>query len=123
MITNHRTVEFLGSSSAQNATIINKGSSTVVKTEFEGLSTRRQRPPDRRSPAPRSTSPSATVPANNGKITAGSIEGGGAFKLGDNELTVGSNNRTTAVSGVISDGGGGGGPAAHWSRWGRARSS
>lgn len=42
-------------------------------------------------------------PANDGRISAGSIAGAGNFLLGDNELTVGGNNQTTTVSGIISD--------------------
>ena len=37
-------------------------------------------------------------------ITAGSIEGAGTYYLGDRQLTVGGNNLSTTVSGVISDG-------------------
>ena len=44
-----------------------------------------------------------------GGTTAGSIAGGGTYFLGANALTVGSNNLSTAVGGVISDGGIGGG--------------
>ncbi len=40
--------------------------------------------------------------------SAGSIEGAGNFILGSKSLTVGGNNLSTAVSGVISDGGAGG---------------
>jgi hypothetical protein len=40
-----------------------------------------------------------------GGMTAGSIAGGGNFFLGGNALTVGSNNLSTIVSGVFSDGG------------------
>jgi len=39
------------------------------------------------------------------RISAGSIEGDGIFYLGGNELTVGSNNLSTTVTGTISDGG------------------
>ena len=42
-----------------------------------------------------------------GGMTAGSIEGGGTFQLGSKQLTVGSNNLSTTVSGVIADTGGG----------------
>src|SRR5262249_3453557 len=42
-----------------------------------------------------------------GGMTAGSIEGGGIFQLGSKQLTVGSNNLSTTVSGVIADTGGG----------------
>jgi autotransporter-associated beta strand protein len=44
-----------------------------------------------------------------GGTTAGSIAGAGSYFLGANALTVGSNNLSTAVSGVIADGGTGGG--------------
>jgi autotransporter-associated beta strand protein len=39
--------------------------------------------------------------AGNHQITAGSIAGAGTYKLGANELTVGSNNLSTTVSGAI----------------------
>jgi len=45
-------------------------------------------------------------------ITVGSIEGAGHFRLGDNKLYVGSNNRSTKVSGAIDDGGSNGGSGA-----------
>ena len=41
--------------------------------------------------------------------TAGSIEGAGAFRLGSKQLSVGGNNLSTTVSGVIADGGRNGG--------------
>jgi outer membrane autotransporter protein len=45
-------------------------------------------------------------PGGDGKVSAGSIAGAGAYILGANELTVGSNNLSTEVSGVISGTGG-----------------
>ncbi|MBV8321718.1 MAG: autotransporter domain-containing protein [Hyphomicrobiales bacterium] len=42
-------------------------------------------------------------PANDGNISAGSIAGAGNYYLGSNQLTVGGNNLSTTVSGVISD--------------------
>jgi autotransporter-associated beta strand protein len=42
--------------------------------------------------------------AGDGKITAGSIAGGGDYYLGGNQLTVGSNDLSTRVSGTINDG-------------------
>ena len=48
-------------------------------------------------------------PHGDHKLTAGSLAGDGTFFLGANELTVGSNNLSTTVTGVIADGGGGGG--------------
>jgi autotransporter-associated beta strand protein len=43
---------------------------------------------------------------SSGGMTAGSIEGAGTFSLGSNQLTVGSNNLSTEVSGVIRGTGG-----------------
>src|SRR5215467_6020874 len=43
------------------------------------------------------------APANDGNVSAGSIAGAGNYFLGSNQLTVGSNNLSTTVSGVISD--------------------
>jgi autotransporter-associated beta strand protein len=43
---------------------------------------------------------------SSGAMTAGSIEGAGTFSLGSNQLTVGSNNLSTTVSGVIRGTGG-----------------
>src|SRR5204862_40037 len=40
---------------------------------------------------------------NTGSVTVGSLEGTGKVLLGGNNLTVGSNNRDTTFSGVISD--------------------
>lgn len=44
-------------------------------------------------------------PVGGGKITAGSIAGAGNYFLGANQLTVGSSDLSTEVSGVIADGG------------------
>jgi autotransporter-associated beta strand protein len=51
-------------------------------------------------------------PNGDNKLTAGSLLGVGTFYLGANELTVGSNNLSTNVTGVIADGGSGGGTGA-----------
>ncbi|MBR1216634.1 autotransporter domain-containing protein [Bradyrhizobium sp. U87765 SZCCT0131] len=42
-------------------------------------------------------------PQNDGRFTAGSIEGAGRFVLGGGQLTVGGNNLSTTVSGAITD--------------------
>ena len=44
----------------------------------------------------------STGPVGDRKLSAGSIAGAGSFVLGANELTVGGNNMSTEVSGVIS---------------------
>jgi len=82
LITNNGRIYFRDNSTAGNAALINPGS-----VDF---------------------SPSAG-PNNDHKLNAGSIAGAGLFFLGANELTVGSNNQSTAVSGVIADGGSAGG--------------
>jgi uncharacterized protein with beta-barrel porin domain len=51
----------------------------------------------------------STGPNGDGHVSAGSIAGAGRYNLGADQLTVGSNNLSTVVSGVIADGGGGGG--------------
>jgi outer membrane autotransporter protein len=45
------------------------------------------------------------ISRHNGSVNIGSLEGNGNVFLGSNNLTVGSNNRNTVFSGVISDGG------------------
>ncbi|WP_342731086.1 autotransporter domain-containing protein [Bradyrhizobium sp. B117] len=45
----------------------------------------------------------STGPADDGKLSIGSIAGAGAVYLGARQLTVGGNNLSTTVSGVISD--------------------
>lgn len=76
-ITNERgsTVSFRDQSTGGNATIINDG--TVDFSNSTGL-------------------------ANDRRLSAGSIAGSGNYILGANELTVGGNNSSTTVSGVIS---------------------
>ena len=51
-------------------------------------------------------------PLGDNKISAGSIAGDGTYRLGANQLTVGGNNLSTTVSGVIQDGGSAGGTGA-----------
>ena len=45
------------------------------------------------------------LPGTSAPVTIGSIEGSGSVSLGENDLTVGSNNLSTALSGTIADGG------------------
>ncbi|MBB1624698.1 autotransporter domain-containing protein [Achromobacter sp. UMC71] len=51
-------------------------------------------------------------PAGDNRLSAGSIAGSGRYALGGNTLTVGANNASTEVSGVIADGGLAGGTGA-----------
>jgi hypothetical protein len=76
--TNTGSVAFFTDSTGGNAQFINNAGGTVDFSATSG-------------------------PAGDGKISAGSIAGAGAYYLGANQLTVGSNNLSTEVSGVISD--------------------
>jgi autotransporter-associated beta strand protein len=78
-ITNNNYLQFAGRSTAGNASITNGGAGAL--TDFSG----------------------SHGPLNNGVLSAGSIAGNGEFYLGANQLTVGGNNLSTTVSGVISD--------------------
>ena len=80
IITNNGTggVLFFSNSTAGNAIITNNGAGTFDFSSTSG-------------------------PADDNRITAGSIAGGGLFFLGANQLTVGGNNLSTTVSGVIAD--------------------
>ncbi len=79
-ITNTGAIYFLDTSTAGNAAITNGASGN---TDFSY----------------------STGPAGDNKLSAGSLGGGGAFYLGQNELTVGGNNLSTNVTGIIADGG------------------
>ncbi len=74
-------VNFLDSSTAGNARLINNSGGTFDFSSSSGPI---------------------------GGLSAGSIEGGGNFYLGSSQLTVGGNNLSTTVTGVISDCGTGG---------------
>ena len=81
-ITTTRAVEFFNNSSPGSAAITGVGA--LANVHFE----------------------STSGPGNDHKLTVGSIEGSGTFSLGQNQLTVGSNNLSTIVDGVIIDGSG-----------------
>ncbi|CAN7661093.1 autotransporter domain-containing protein [Bosea sp. LjRoot9] len=100
IITNNNWLSFIDSSTADSATIANHGFLNFNNTSTAGS-------------AALSNYAGATVdfsastgPNGDGKLSAGSIEGAGNYILGANELTVGSNNLSTEVSGVISGTGG-----------------
>jgi len=94
---------FADASTAANATITNNGGMTY----FSGNSTggEAQLITDANGVVDFSAS---TGPNNDHQLTAGSISGAGNFYLGANQVTVGGNNLSTTVSGVISDCGAGG---------------
>ncbi|MBR0829683.1 autotransporter domain-containing protein [Bradyrhizobium manausense] len=86
-ITNNTFLNFFSNATAGNAAITNGAAAGTDFSTTSGLN-------------------------NDNKISAGSIAGGGTFALGQNELTVGSNNLSTTVTGSIIDGGLGGGTGA-----------
>lgn len=75
-ITNNDLVIFKQTSTAGTARLINGAGGTILLSSFTGAG-----------------------------ITAGSIEGGGTISLSGRNLAVGSNNLSTAFSGIIADGG------------------
>jgi autotransporter-associated beta strand protein len=96
---------FQNSSTAGSATITNISSSGV--TLFEGNSTAGNARLINNAPGATTDFSASTGLNNDNRLSAGSIEGGGSFFLGANQLTVGGNNLSTTVSGVISDCGSG----------------
>jgi autotransporter-associated beta strand protein len=86
-ITNNSTIYFFDTTTAGNAAITN---GAFGNTDFSF----------------------STGPNNDHKLSAGSLAGDGTFSLGQNQLTVGGNNLSTNVTGVIADGGSGGGTGA-----------
>ena len=138
-LTNNGFITFADTSSAGSATIINSGGGTLISfadsssafnatvttnggalTQFTGNATAGN--------AKLVTAAGGLVdfsgtsgPTGNNQVSAGSIEGAGDYFLGANQLTVGSNNLSTTVSGTINDGGTFGGTGARWSRSAAAR--
>ena len=94
-ITNNNQLTFYGNATAGNAVITNSGN-----VLFDGNST-----PGNAQLI--NTAPGAVInfftpgPSSDGKLAAGSIAGNGRFDLNDIELTVGGNNLSTNVTGVI----------------------
>jgi autotransporter-associated beta strand protein len=124
---NHARIDFLNSSTAGNAVITNKdtsiisfantstaGSATISNAAaltFSDQSTGGNAAISNGAAATTDFSASSG-PNGDHKLSAGSIAGGGLFALGQNQLTVGGNNLSTAVTGVIADGGANGGTGA-----------
>jgi autotransporter-associated beta strand protein len=94
-ITNTNQLTFFSNTTAGNATIMNSGN-----VLFDGDSTAG-------NAQLINTTPGAVInfftpgPNSDGKISAGSIAGDGRFDLNDEELTVGGNNLSTNVTGVL----------------------
>ncbi|WP_271621113.1 autotransporter outer membrane beta-barrel domain-containing protein [Bradyrhizobium sp. CCBAU 51745] len=108
-ITNTYNILFSGNSTAGNAVITNNGGgpfhNSVGNTSFMDNSTAGNAQLINNDPSAVFDFSRSSGPNGDHKLSAGSIAGNGTFYLGDNELTVGGNNLSTAVSGVIADGG------------------
>ena len=100
-IFNNSTLRFFEASTAGNASITtNSGATTFFRDNSTGGNARLI------ANANGTVDFSQTLgPAGDKKVSAGSIEGAGTYLLGANQLTVGSNNLSTTVSGTIQDGG------------------
>ena len=98
-ISNSGTVRFASNGTAANAVITNRAGGVVTfaangnggNAAFVNVDT--------------ATVDFSQSSFNANRLTAGSLAGGGVFSLGQNQLTVGSNNQSTTVTGVIADGG------------------
>ena len=114
-ITNNFGLTFFNSSTAGNANITNnsylyfQNSSTAGSANVTNTGTLRFYNNSTGGSAAIITGAGATTdfststgPNGDGKLSAGSIAGGGSYMLGSNQLTVGSNGLSTEVTGVIS---------------------
>ena len=108
-ITNTYNLFFNGTSTAGNAVITNNGGgpfhNSVGATSFQGNSTAGNAQLINNDPSAVFDFSASSGPNGDHKLSAGSIAGNGTFSLGANALTVGGNNLSTTVSGVIADGG------------------
>lgn len=94
---NNFSMSFRGNSTAANATITNNG-----RFEFAGMSTGGNATLINNAGSSTDFS-NSSGPADDGRFSIGSIAGAGNFYLGANTITVGGNNQSTTVGGVISD--------------------
>ena len=108
-ITNNGGVNFSGASTAGNATITNIFHGT---TSFQNTATAGTAQLVNSGTSTFFDFSGSSGPNGDHKLSAGSIGGNGTFYLGANALTVGGNNLSTAVTGVIADGGTSGGTGA-----------
>ena len=92
-------IRFLNTSTAGSAAITNNGGSIY----FENTSTAGSAAITNNGGFAVVDFSSSSGPSGDGKLSAGSIAGAGNFYLGSDQLTVGGNNLSTIVSGVISD--------------------
>ena len=99
-ITNNRQMRFTQASTAGSAAITNNDNLHFVDTSTAGSAAITN------NAGGRVDFSGSTGPAGDHKLSAGSIAGAGNYVLGVNELTVGSNDLSTEVSGVISGAGG-----------------
>ncbi|MEA6634655.1 hypothetical protein ONJ44_22325, partial [Salmonella enterica subsp. enterica serovar Cerro] len=102
-ITNNNQLRFYANTTAASAAIVNSGN-----VLFDGNSTPGNAQLVNAAPGAVFDLSMTTGPNGDNRLTAGSLAGSGTFQLGGKELTVGSNNLSTTVTGVLADGGSGG---------------
>jgi outer membrane autotransporter protein len=105
-ITNNQFLQFAFSSSAGNATITNNANLSFSNLGWSSVlanSTAGNAAITNNAAAAVVDFSAGSGPAGDNKLSAGSLAGTGSFFLGMNQLTVGGNNQSTEVSGVISD--------------------
>ncbi|WP_298023861.1 autotransporter-associated beta strand repeat-containing protein, partial [uncultured Parasphingopyxis sp.] len=110
-INNDSIVTFQGGSTAGSATIVNDFLVDFQDNSTGGEAQIVTNPTDRTvlGGEPGTDFSRTTGPNDDNALSVGSIAGAGNYFLGANQLTTGSNNLSTEVSGVIADGGLGGG--------------
>ena len=106
-ITNNNQLSFYANTTAGSAVIVNSGN-----VLFDGNSTPGNAQLINAAPGAVFDLSMTTGPNSDNRLTAGSLAGSGSFQLGGKELTVGGNNLSTNVTGVLADGGSGGGTGA-----------
>ncbi|WP_424631033.1 autotransporter domain-containing protein [Bradyrhizobium sp. SYSU BS000235] len=101
-LNNSNFMSFLDTSTAGNAAITNSGMLFFSNTSTAGNAAITN------NAGGKVDFSASSGPNGDHKLSAGSIAGAGDFYLGGNALTVGGNNQSTVVSGIISDCGAGG---------------
>jgi autotransporter-associated beta strand protein len=102
-ITSNLYLAFAGHSTAGNAVITNNTSGTFFELQFGGNSTGGNAAITNGGASSFVDFSSSTGPNADHKLSVGSLAGPGIFYLGANQLTIGGNNLSTIVSGVIAD--------------------
>ena len=102
-ITNNQYLAFGGHSTAGNAVITHNTSGTFFELQFGGNSTGGNAAITNGGASSFVDFSSSTGPNADHKLSVGSLAGPGVFYFGANQLTIGGNNLSTIVSGIVAD--------------------